>query len=174
MRLAELVYPEGHRSPTVFTDGETPYTHFKKFTGKPVVTLNRLGEGAVIYISAPLGREIATREDPWLKRLLARCIGRYATGLPLEMEAPPGIQVVFGRKPGVSVVSLVNHYAGLAPGTDDRSLPDVGPVRLKVRTASRPKSVRLTGGAGLDYKYRDGWLDAHIRSVGQHALLILT
>jgi hypothetical protein len=33
VKLAELVYPEGHRSPDVFTDGETPYTHFKKFTG---------------------------------------------------------------------------------------------------------------------------------------------
>ena len=46
VKLAELVYPEGHRSPDVFTDGETPYTHFKKFTGKPLVTLNRVGKGA--------------------------------------------------------------------------------------------------------------------------------
>ena len=70
VKLAELVYPEGHRSPEVFTDGETPYTHFKKFTGKPLVTLNRVGKGAVIYISAPIGREIASRQDPWLKRLV--------------------------------------------------------------------------------------------------------
>ncbi|HCC58876.1 MAG TPA: hypothetical protein DEQ47_16770 [Solibacterales bacterium] len=174
VKLAELVYPEGHRTPRVFTDGETPYTHFKQFTGKPVVTLNRVGRGAVIYISAPIGREIATRQDPWLKRLVARCVTHYATGLAIEMQAPTGIQVVFGRKPGMSVVSLVNYYGGLAPGTDEHSMPQVGPVRLTVRHGNRPVAVRLFGGHGLDWKYRDGAIDANIQTVGHHALLIVT
>jgi len=139
-----------------------------------VVTLNRVGQGAVIYVSAPVGREIGTRQDPWLKRLIARCLAHYATGQAIEMQAPTGIQMIYGRKPGVSVVSLVNHYGGLAPGTDDRSLPDVGPVRLAIRIGSRPQSVRLVGGSGLDSKYRDGLLEANILSVGHHALLIIT
>lgn len=174
VKLAELVYPEGHRTPEVFTDPETPYTNFKQFTGKPLVTLNHLGRGAVIYISPPIGHEIATRQDPWLKRLVARCVTHYATGLTIEMQAPTGIQVVFGRKPGASVVSLVNLYGGLAPGTDERSLPQVGPVRLTVRMGSRPESVRLFGGSGLDWKHREGVIDANIQSVGHHALLIIT
>jgi Beta-galactosidase trimerisation domain/Hypothetical glycosyl hydrolase 6 len=174
VKLAELVYPEGHRTPQVFTDGETPYTHFKQFTGKPLVTLNRVGRGAVIYISPPIGREIATRQDPWLKRLVARCVTQYAAALAIDMQAPTGIQVVFGRKPGVSVVSLVNYYGGLAPGTDERSLPQVGPVRLKVQMGSSPKSVRLFGGNGLDWKYSAGVIDANIQMVGHHALLIIT
>jgi hypothetical protein len=172
-KLAELVYPEGHRDAQTFTDGETPYTHFKRFTGKPVVALNRVGKGAVIYISAPIGTEIGSRQDPRLKRLLARCIAQYAGGLTIEMQAPPGIQAVFGRKPGVSVVSLVNHYVGLATGTEDRPMPEVGPVRLNIRIG-RPQSVKLIGGSGLESRYRDGSLEAGIRSVGHHALLILT
>jgi len=86
VKLAELVYPEGHRSPQIFTDGETPYTHFKKFTGKPLVTLNRVGKGTVIYISPPIGREIATRQDPWLKRLVARCVTKYAAALAVAIH----------------------------------------------------------------------------------------
>src|ERR1019366_4117919 len=174
VKLAELVYPEGHRSPEVFTDGETPYTHFKQFTGKPLVTLNRVGRGAVIYISPPIGREIATRQDPWLKRLVARCVTQYTAALAIEMQAPTGIQIVFGRKPGMSVVSLVNHYGGLAPGTDERSMPQVGPVHLTIRSPNRPESVRLVGGNGLDWKYREGVIDANIQSVGHDALLIIT
>ncbi|MEO7146008.1 MAG: alpha-amylase family protein, partial [Bryobacteraceae bacterium] len=173
VKLAELVYPEGHRSPTVFTDGETPYTHFKQFTGKPLVTLNRVGRGSVIYISPPIGREIEMRQDPWLKRLVGRCVTRYAAGLAIEMQAPAGIQVVFGRKPGASVVSLVNVYGGLAPGTDQLSLPQVGPVRLTVQVGSRPASIRLLGGSGLDWKYRGRVIDVSIQSVGHHALLIV-
>lgn len=172
-KLAELVYPEGHRGPNTFTDGETPYTHFQRFTGKPMVTINRLGEGAVIYITAPIGSEIAARRDPRLKRLLARSIALYARSLAIEVEAPPGIQAVYGRKPGVSVVSLVNYYAGLATGTEDRVMPEVGPVRLILRT-DRPRSVKFTGGSGMESAYRDGSLEVRIRSVGHHALLILT
>jgi hypothetical protein len=174
VKLAELVYPEGHRSPDVFTDGETPYTHFKKFTGKPLVTLNRVGKGAVIYISAPIGREIASRQDPWLKRLVGRCITKFASPLAVEMQAPTGIQLVFGRKPGVSVVSMVNHYGGLATGTEDRSMPLVGPLKLTIPMPTRPASVKLIDGNGLDWKYREAAIDAHIQSVGHHALLIIT
>ena len=146
VKLAELVYPEGHRSPEIFTDGETPYAHFKKFTGKPLVTLNRVGKGAVIYISAPIGREIATRQDPWLKRLVARCITKYAAPLAIEMQSATGIQLVFGRKPGMSVVSLVNHYGGLATGTEERSMPQVGPLRLTVRTPNVRRCGRWSAG----------------------------
>jgi hypothetical protein len=89
-KLAELVYLEAHRSPGVFTDGETPYTHFKRFTGKPLITLNRVGRDAFIYIAAGIGQEIATRQDPWLKRLMGQCIHRYAPKLAIEAVTPPG------------------------------------------------------------------------------------
>ncbi len=173
-RLAELVYPEGHRSPDVFTDGETPYTHFKTFSGKPLVTLRRAGRGAVIYIAAPIGAEIATRQDPWLKRLVARCISRYAQPLAIEAVTPPGIQIVYGRRQDLAVVSLVNHYGGLAPGADGRSLPKVGPVDLTLRTLEKPASVRLIDGAGLTWKYDRGELTIHAETVGHHGLVLIS
>jgi len=36
---------------------------------------------------------------------------KYATGLVPDVTAPAGIQVVYGRKPGAHVLSLVNLYA---------------------------------------------------------------
>jgi hypothetical protein len=172
-KLAELVYPEGHRSPTVFTDGETPYTHFKRFSGKPLVTLNRVGRGAVIYIAAPIGQEISTRQDPWLKRMIGQCIIRYAPKLAIEAVTPPGIQIVYGRKADTAVISLVNHYGGLAPGSGDRSLPRVGPVALKLRGVARPQSVRLLHGAGLDWKYSNSEMNIKVDNVTHHGLVIV-
>lgn len=172
-RLVELVYPEGHRTPTVFTDGETPYTHFKTFTGKPLATLNRVGRGAFLYIAAPIGKEIATRQDPWLKRLIGQCILRYAPKLAVEAATPPGIQIVCGRRDDAIVVSLVNHYGGLAPGSGERSLPHVGPVSLTLRNLARPRSVELLHGAGLEWKHANSELTVKVESVGHHGLVIV-
>lgn len=176
--LAELVYPEGHRTPTRFTDGETPYTHFKTFTGKPLVTINRVGEGAVIYIAAPIGHEIATREDPWLKRLVAFAVRKYAPSLVVQVQAPPGIQVVFGRRDGgaTHVLSLVNLYAGLATAGGTPVHPQVGPVKVTIPLrvfGSRPKTVQSIDVHGMQWKVGSNELQVEIASIGHHALLVV-
>jgi len=178
--LAELVYPEGHRTATRFTDGETPYTHFKTFTGKPLVTINRFGKGAVIYIAAPIGQEIAAREDPWLKRLVAFAVRKYTPSLAVDLKAPPGIQVVFGRKDGgaMHVVSLVNLYGGLAISAGGApTYPQVGPVKVTIPIrvfASRPKSLQSIDATGVQWRVGPNELEVEIASIGHHALLVVT
>jgi hypothetical protein len=68
----------------------------------------------------------------------------------------------------------VNHYGGLAPGAGDRSLPRVGPVDLTLRNLSRPGSVRLLHGAGLDWKYNNSLLQVHVDNVTHHGLIVVT
>jgi hypothetical protein len=178
--LAELVYPAAHRTPEVFTDGETPYTHFQRFTGKPLMAANRVGKGWVVYIAAPIGREISARGDPWLKRIISCVVKEYATGLAVEVEAPPGIQAVFGRRAKggspLHVLSLVNHYGGLNPGTGPYALPNVGPVHVRIPTSGispKPKSVRALGAEGVDWKFTAEALAIRIASVGHHAVLAI-
>jgi hypothetical protein len=176
--LAVLVYPEGHRTPNRFTDGETPYTHFKIFTGKPLVTINRIGAGAVIYIAAPIGQEIAAREDPWLKRLVAFAVRKYALRLAVEVQAPPGIQVVFGRKDGgaTHVLSFVNLYAGLVTAGGAPVHPQVGPIKVTIPLrvfASRPKTVQSIDAHGTQWKVGTNELQVEVTSIGHHALLVV-
>jgi hypothetical protein len=178
-RLAELVYPEGHRTPDRFTDGETPYTHFKQFTGKPLVSINRVGKGNVIFIAAPIGAQIASREDPWLKRLVAYAVRKYAAPLAVDVEAPPGIQVVFGRKKkgGTHVLSLVNLYAGLATAGGVPRHPQVGPIRINIPRhvfPAPPKSVRPIDAASMRWKLGGEALQVEIASIGHHALLVIS
>lgn len=174
--LAELVYPEGHRTPEVFTDGETPYTHFQKFTGKPLVTLHRVGQGSVMYIAGPIGTEILTRDDTWLKRLLAFAVKKYATGLPVDARVPPGVQVVFGRKAGVHVLSLVNHYVGLAVSGEDAPHPQVGPVEVTIPLkvlGGAPKAVQSIDATAFRWRVQGEQLRLEANSIGHHALIIL-
>jgi len=177
--LAELAYPAAHRTPEVFTDGETAYTHFGPRTGKPLITLNRVGKGSVMYIAAPIGREIGLREDPWLKYAIARAVRKFAPPLVLQSDVPPGVQVVLGRKrgsPAVHVISLVNLYTGLVAGPWASRAPQVGPVRLSLDTAllgTRPAGVRAIGAGEIRWSYAGDTIRIEADRIGSHAVLIL-
>jgi hypothetical protein len=176
--LATTVHPEARWTPKTAL-WEAPYNHFKQFTQDPLITLNRVGRGAVVYIAGPIGRQIAQRNDPWLKHIISAAVKKYAAKLAAELTAPPGIQVVLGRRPesGGHVVSLVNHYAGMTPGSPDLPRPQVGPIRLRVPLSvlgGPPSAVKSIDIEGLQWRVADDTLVADARSVGVHGLLILT
>ncbi|HNY38817.1 MAG TPA: hypothetical protein PKJ41_00415 [Bryobacteraceae bacterium] len=172
--LAGLVYPEGRRSKDIFTDAETPHTHFGKPSGKPLITINQVGKGRVIYIAGPIGAEIAARDDTWLKLLLTHAVKRFGSGLPISAQLPPGIQVVFSRGRGTHVVSLVNHYAGMVVSGEPNSHPQVGPVRLEIPLAvlgGAPRDVQPVDAAGFRWKVEGPVLRLQAETIGHHAVL---
>lgn len=175
--LATVVYPEKQRTAETFL-WETLYNQFKLFTDKPLITLNPVGKGAVVYIAAPIGQEIAARGDPWLKNIIATVVKKYATALAPAVKAPPGIQVVFGRKPdsGAHVLSLVNHYAGMAVGKAGTPRPQVGPVEVSLPLSvlqRRPKSVTAIDARGVRWNVAGDALHIAIESIGVHAVLAI-
>lgn len=175
--LAELVYPAAHRGKDVMTDGETPYTHFGARTGKPLITVNNVGKGKVIYIAAPIGREILTRSETWLKDTIARIVKRYAAPLAIESRAPTGVQVVFGRRENAHVISLLNHYQGLAVGAWGSVEPQVGPIQVDVdssRLEPRPRAVKWIGAEGVRWCFSGQRLRIEVERIGRHAVLILS
>jgi hypothetical protein len=172
--LAELLYPEAHRTEKTFL-WETQYTHFKGSTGRPLITVNRFGSGTVVYIAAPVGEQIASRADVWLKRLVANAVRKYAGALVPEVTAPAGVQVVYGRKPGLHVLSLVNLYAGTvtAPGTP---VPRVGPVTVRIPVKSLggvPRSVQGIDLARMRWQVRAGVLEITADSLRRHAVVAI-
>jgi hypothetical protein len=174
--LAELAYPAAHRTAEIYTDGETPYTHFGPRTGKPLITLNRVGKGSVLYVAAPIGREILARADTWLKHAVAQAVRKFAAPLVIDTQVPTGVQVVLGRKKDVTVISLINHYAGLIPGGWKSVSPQVGPAKLRVDIGSlrhQPPQVKWIGAEGVRWKISGTSLHIDVDRIGQHALLIL-
>ena len=174
--LAELAYPAAHRTSEVYTDGETPYTHFGPRTGKPFITVNQVGKGKVVYVAAPIGREILTRADTWLKHAVTQAVRKFAAPLVIETKAPPGVQVVFGHQESVAVISLINHYAGLVPGGWGSVPPQVGPVKLRVEVSGfhpRPGGVKWIGAEGVRWNAAGDNLHIEVDRIGQHAVLIL-
>jgi len=175
--IAELAYPAAHRTKDVYTDGETPYTHFGPRTGKPVITLNRVGKGSVVYVAAPIGREILTRSDTWLKRTVARIVRLYAAPLVIDSQAPTGVQVVFGRHEKSYVISLLNHHQGLTAGAWGAVMPQIGPIQLDVDVAQlrpSPRNVKWIGAEGVRSNLDGQRLRIQVDRIGHHGVLILT
>lgn len=175
--LAELAYPAAHRTKGIYTDGETPYTHFGARTAKPLITLNQVGKGKVVYIAAPIGREILTRGDTWLRSTIAQVVKRYAAPLVIESQAPTGVQMVFGRRQGTYVISLLNHYQGLAVGAWGSVAPRVGPIQVDVdvsRLVPRPRAVKWIGAEGVRWNFSGKRLRIDVDRIGHHAVLVLS
>ena len=133
-----------------------------------------MGKGQVIYIAAPIGAEILTRDDTWLKYLLATAVKKFGSGLPISAQLPPGVQVVFSRGRGTHVVSLVNHYAGMVVSGVPDSHPHVGPVRVEIPLAvlgGPPKTVQSLDSTGFRWKVDGTLLRLEADSIGRHAVI---
>lgn len=179
--LAERVHPEKARTRETYLCGAT-YNHPKDFTSRPVVTLNRIGRGAVVYVAAPLGRQILQRGDSNLKALVGNIVRHFATHLAVTMQAPPGIMVVFGRReagphgPAVNTLSLVNRYSGTILASPDQPRPQVGPIKLQVALGAWPQGPRhleCIGASGLTWRVADATLHIEIASIGHHAVVAI-
>jgi hypothetical protein len=177
--LATAVYPEAKSTEQTFT-WEAPYNYFKQFTKEPMITLNRIGQGSVVYVAAPIGREIAVRDDPWLKHIIVAAVKKYAVGIAAELTGPSGIQIVVGRRPDsvTNVVSLVNRYAGMIPVPAGVPRPQVGPVRVRVALSAlgrRPSAVRsIAGVKGVEWHISEDALWIDVQSVDVHGLLVIS
>ena len=176
--LATVVYPAANVTEQTFT-WEAPYNYFKDFTKEPMITLNRVGRGSVVYIAAPIGREIVQRDDPWLKHIINQAVKKYAVGIAAEVNGPPGIQIVLGRRPdsATHVVSLVNRYAGLSPAPAGVPRPHVGPVHVRIALSAlgrRPSTVKDMDVTGVEWHIAEDSLWIDVQSVGVHGLLIIS
>lgn len=161
----------------IYTDGETPYTHFGARTAKPLIALNQVGKGEVVYIAAPIGREILVRADTWLRNTVAGIVKRYAAPLAIESQAPTGVQTVFRQRQGAFIISLLNHYQGLAVGAWGSAAPQVGPIQIDVdvsRLEPPPHAVKWIGAQGVRWNCSGKRLRIHVDRIGHHAVLILS
>ena len=145
--------------------GERPLNRFDPETvydsGQPAVTLNQLGKGKAIYISADVGSGYLHNPYPVLKRFVADLAARAR--LPLELEAPRAIEMTaFLPEPGQLYVHLLNNPTPNLPLSLTRQqlrsffyLEEVLPVHDVVIRCNdlRPRSARMPiSGQNLEVK----------------------
>lgn len=112
----------------------------------PPATLRRVGKGRILYVPFDLFGDFQRNRTPatagWVGELMRKLAGRR----PIEIDAPTCIDVALRRQPDRTIIHLVNRATGLPRSLHDRAvdeIPCVGPIRITLRTAQKPRRLHL-------------------------------
>jgi hypothetical protein len=129
-------------------------TYDARQDGKVAATLH--GNVAAIY--GPVGALFAAAHAPAMRHFVRRVVEQLFQPA-VRLEGPPTVEVALRRKDGSLVVHLVN-CTGMQVAGDYAAvdyIPSVGPLRLSVRTARRPRRVTFEPeGRVLAGEWKDG------------------
>jgi hypothetical protein len=87
------------------------------------------------------------------------------------------VQEVYGRRDNAHVITMLNHYQGLAVGAWGSVEPQVGPIQVDVdasRLEPRPRAVKWIGAEGVRWSFSGQRLSIEVDRIGHHAVLILS
>jgi hypothetical protein len=96
----------------------------------------------------------------------------------LTTDAPPGVEVVWNRQPGRSIVHLLNYHIGDPDrlSTEDSRLVVRGvSLKLSLSRLGTFGGVRMIDGGApaVSYASREGWLEIDVPSFSVHAALLI-
>ncbi|MCS7060200.1 MAG: hypothetical protein RMN25_03455 [Anaerolineae bacterium] len=133
------------------------------------------------YIAAIYGLVAAVYADYRYPRICAfagEVLRALSGAMPVEIDAPPWVQLTVRDKPGQTLIHLVNTaspnpLSPVNPCVED--VPMVGPLVVRVHCDKRPASVTLEPDhTGLSWNWSHGVLTATIRALHIHNALVVT
>ncbi len=149
------------------------YTPMSHATDDPLIVQN----GDVIYCARPLFREYAISSRRVHKQVLANCIERLLPWPRIGRHNLPSTAIVTVRRQGDDLIVHVLHYVHQRRGKSLDVIEDVLPlhdVRLSVRTAQAPSSVRLVPeGEPLEATWQDGYVHLTLPRVNGYQIIQL-
>lgn len=111
-----------------------------------LITLRRLGKGAVLCVHGPLFRNYVCAHFPRIRQLIAKLVDLLDVEWRVTLEASPRVEMIQRTLNGVDYIHLINRGAGetLSPErTIIEELPGTGPAALTVRCDAAPRGVSL-------------------------------
>ncbi len=147
----------------------------------PAFTVNRVGRGAVAYVPCSVFRDFGHNRYPLTRQFIGGVVKALAPRLDVSVEAPACIDVALRRKGKRRIVHLINRSSGIPNQPNNGAIdqiPNVGPVRVRMRLPRAPRGVRLAYESGKpEWSFtprRDGGvLDVRLASVRIHAALVI-
>jgi hypothetical protein len=148
--------------------GKTPY---------PAATIRKLGLGMIAAIHGPIATLYADYRYPRIRSFAGDVLRALTGPMPVEIDAPPWVQLTVREKPGQTIVHLVNtgSTSPLSPVNPYvEGVPPAGPITVRAQCDRRPKSVALEPDAGgLTWKWSKGLLTATVGQLHIHSALVI-
>jgi hypothetical protein len=147
----------------------------------PVLTINRVGRGAVGYIPAAVFRDFEHNRYPGTRTFIGEAVRRLAGRFPIKVEAPLSVDVTLRRKRSRILVHLVNRSSGIPNQQNNGvidAIPPVGPVRITLTAARRPRRVtaafeKTTLSWSWTPARRGGTVRIEVPAVGIHLAVVV-
>ncbi len=155
--LAYYVYPiaEHSRERWLWTGPNPPR---KEISRDPAITLNRFGDGRVIYMGCSSVKDEAPHRRG-LFQLIRNLISLMVDDPLLKSETPPGVEVIVNCQHDRHIVHLINHYLDMTSLYDRRdNVPKLGNVSVWInekRIGSVKKIIRVPDKQEIEVE-RDG------------------
>jgi hypothetical protein len=142
----------------------------------PFVVMNTYGHGRCCTVAAPL--DTLGSVGTWTRRMAMNLVDALLNQKCLTTDAPPGVEVVWNRQPGRSIVHLLNYHIGDPDrlSTEQSRLVVHGVnLRLAQSRVGTFGSVRMIGAGGshVSYTTREGWLEIEVPPFSVHAALLI-
>lgn len=141
----------------------------------PAMTLRALGKGRVVYIAPDLDAAARRYGDPDSLKVLAatvRCAGNGV--IPIQVIAPPSVEIVTHRSPKRLVVMLVNHTTNQHQSDPIRYVVTVSDVRISIaEVPHKPRRVQTVSGAKVSSTLRDRQLQLHLPKLAEYESILV-
>jgi hypothetical protein len=156
--------------------GTTPLPD-ERLLDNPAWTLHKVGKGAVAYVPCDVFRYFDRNRYSRIREFVGEVARRLIGSLPIRVSAPTCVDVVLRRKGVRRVVHLINRSSGLpntlSAGAIDEIIP-VGPIRVEMKLAGKPKRVSLAFEKGrISNKFVGGVLRVDVERVHIHAGVVV-
>jgi len=160
--------------------GSTPLLE-QELLPHPAATVNRVGKGKVGYLPFDAFRYFQRSRFPMMRAFIGEVAAALAGRQAIQVEGPTCVDVVLRRKEGRTMIHLINRSSGLPNRPDDGSvdeIPEVGPIRVEMRSKHRPSKVSLAWEEGkLSWTYASGKgterLTARLERLHIHAAIVV-
>ncbi len=151
---------------------------FHNRAGCSAVTLNRVGDGAVAAVHGALFTTYFRARYPQIRWLLADLVHQLWPQPTVQVEAVGPLSLSLRQKDDDVIVHLCNR--GAAPPPSPRSpvverVPPFGPVTLRLRTARRPRTVRVVPeeeGVALAWQWEEDTVVATLSLLPIHVAVV--
>ncbi|HEY3342423.1 MAG TPA: hypothetical protein VGK81_10410, partial [Anaerolineae bacterium] len=149
----------------------------ERFADPVAATLVTRGEG---YIAAIYGPVMAMYQDYRYGRIrdfFGKAMHALTGVMPVELDAPPWVQIVVRQKPEQLIVHLINTSSANPLSQASpliEAVPLVGPLTLRVQVGRLPRAVTLSPvEAPMDWSWRAGVVTARLETLHIHTALVI-
>ncbi len=136
------------------------------------------GQGKIAAVYGPVALDFFRSHHPYLRRFIGDLVKPLFPNPAVMLDAPPCLDVALRRTPtgelALHLLNTANMPTSSRYGVIDH-VPPVGPIGIKLRVPSKPKTVRwVPDGGKLDWSWQRGTLSVTLPSVHVHGVVLVT